>query len=310
MNHDFGRWAHRLLATALLATLAACSLGGSGGHAAAPVGPSAPGSSTPTPAPSPDTPSTPTPKPSPGDVDVRDDDDATPTTVRKASYGHYFAMRYSDAPADAAMLCAQPGVAGVVWRRTWFEVEPSPGQYDFDSFDRVLEAIAKSPNPQCQLWLFVEYKSFANSPVKNPCPAHLRAGHSGLNAHGHGAATCFMWEPEVATAYVQMMRAAAQRYDDHPRVEGLVLQESALGFTDGYSQDVADGGTYTATAWRDALSTLVTECGAAFAQSPLHGVPQLHPWRAEVPGRRRSRGSRRTGSSRVHLRPGPAARRA
>ena len=186
---------------------------------------------------------------------------------RKDSYGHYFATRYADTPADAAMLCEQPGVRGVVWRRTWGEVEQLPGIYDFGSFDQVLAAIAGSQKPDCQLWLFVEYKSFTSSPVKNPCPPYLRGEYSALNADGSGAYTCFMWEPVVVQAYVAMMRAAAARYDAHPRVEGLILQESALGFNAEYSQDVGTGGTYTAEAWRDALVELVGQCGAAFARS-------------------------------------------
>ncbi|MCE3284593.1 MAG: hypothetical protein K0R70_849 [Steroidobacteraceae bacterium] len=186
---------------------------------------------------------------------------------RKARYGHHFATRYADTPADAAMLCEQVGVDGVVWRRTWGEVEPTPGTYDFSSFDAVLAAIAGSQNPDCQLWLFVEYKSFASSPVKNPCPEYLRLDYSAPNAGGSGASTCFMWEPVVVEAYAAMMRAAAARYDANPRVEGLIMQETALGFSGAYSQDVADGGTYTAEAWRDALVQLVSQCGSTFARS-------------------------------------------
>ena len=88
-------------------------------------------------------------------------------------------------------------MSGVVWRKTWGEVETDPGVYDFQGFDDVLTAIAGSRNPQCQLWLFVEFKSFGHSELKNPCPAHLQAQHSGLNNTGNGAATCFMREPEV-----------------------------------------------------------------------------------------------------------------
>ena len=186
---------------------------------------------------------------------------------KKASYGHYFGTRYADTPADAATLCGQAGVRGVIWRQTWGEVETVAGQYDFGAFDAVLEAIAGSHNPQCQLWLFIEYKSFSSSPVKNPCPAHLRAGHSALNADGNGAATCFMWEPVVVDAYGAMLRAAAARYDGHPRVEGLILQESALGFNGEFSQDVSAGGTYTSEAWRDALIQLVQRCSGAFVRS-------------------------------------------
>ena len=187
--------------------------------------------------------------------------------AHKSNYGHYFATRYADTPADAAMLCEQAGVSGVVWRRTWNEVEPSAGVYDFSSFDEVLGAIAASGNPKCQLWLFVEFKSFKNSPVKNPCPKYLQSQHSGLNADGSGAATCFMWEPAVVDAYVAMMKSAAARFNDSPRVEGLIIQESALGFNGAYSQDVADGGTYTAVAWRDAMIELIGQCGTAFSQS-------------------------------------------
>jgi hypothetical protein len=184
--------------------------------------------------------------------------------LKKANYGHYFSTRYLDTPADAAMLCEQPGVRGVVWRRTWGEVETTAGIYDFSSFDQVLAAIASSANPQCQLWVFVEYKSFNNSPLKNPCPAYLQAQYSGLNSSGNGAATCFMWEPVVVSAYLSMIKAAAARYDAHPRVEGLIMQESALGFSGEFSQDVADGGTYTAEAWRDGLTSMISQCGAAF----------------------------------------------
>ena len=204
-------------------------------------------------------------KPSTGEVTHEGED--APAPARKANYGHYFALRYSDTATDVATLCAQPGVAGVVWRQTWREVEPAKGVYDFSAFDRMLDAIAASHNPHCQLWLLVEFKSFVNSPVRNPCPLYLQARHSGPNAHGQGASTCFLWEPEVVAAYVAMLRAAAARYDAQPRVEGFVIQESALGFNGSYSQDVADGGTYTAAAWRDALVTIVEACGSAFRQS-------------------------------------------
>ena len=191
----------------------------------------------------------------------------TVVQARKSNYGHYFATHYSDTPANAATLCEQVGVSGVVWRQTWNQVEPAAGVYDFSSFDQVLGAIAASHNPNCQLWLFVEFKSFSNSPVKNPCPVYLQAQHSALNSLGSGAATCFMWEPSVTDAYVAMMKAAAAHFDNNPRVEGLILQESSLSLNGGYSQDVGSGGTYTPTAWRDALITIIDQCAAAFATS-------------------------------------------
>lgn len=187
--------------------------------------------------------------------------------AQKSHYGHYFATHYSDSPATAAMLCEQKGVSGVVWKQPWNQVERVAGSYNFSSFDQVLGAIAASHHPSCQLWVFIEFKSFGNSPVKNPCPANLQSQHSGLNDYGHGAATCFMWEPVVRDAYIAMMRAAAAHFDANPHVEGFIVQESSLGLSGRYSQDVGKGGTYTPLAWRDALISIIDECAAAFTRS-------------------------------------------
>ena len=165
------------------------------------------------------------------------------------------------------MLCSKPGVTGIVWRQTWNQVEPNQGVYKFDSFEAVLSALAASSNPSCRVWIFVEFKSFANSPIKNPCPKYLQAHHSAANVLGGGAATCFMWEPVVYNAYIAMMKSAAAHFDANPHVEGIILEESSLSFNNAASQDVADGGTYTAAAWRIALIDLVDGAAAAFSHS-------------------------------------------
>jgi len=189
-----------------------------------------------------------------------------PVAGLKKHYGHYFATNYTDTPASAAALCEEPGVTGIVWRQPWNAVEPTAGHYDFSSFDQVLAAISHSANPSCQLWLFIEFKSFSNSPTHNPCPAYLQAQHSAPNVDDP-AATCFMWEPVVNNAYIAMMQAAGQHFDQNPRVEGLILEESSLSLNGAYSQDVAVGGTYTAVAWRDGLIKLIQGCSAAFPHS-------------------------------------------
>jgi hypothetical protein len=76
-----------------------------------------------------------------------------------------------------------------------------------------------------------------------------------------------MWEAPVVDAYSSMMKAAAAHFDTNPRVEGFIIQESSLGFNGTYSQDVADGGTYEAMAWRDALIHIIDQCAASFANS-------------------------------------------
>ena len=214
-------------------------------------------------------------------------------------------------PADVAMLCEQAGVTGVVWRETWNEVEPGAGVYDFSVLrQRCLPRLHGSHNPQCQVWIFVEYKSFTNSPVKNPCPVYLQAQHSGLNADGNGAATCFMWEPVVVQAYTAMMKAAAERYDANPRVEGLIFQESALGFNGAYSQDVADGGTYTRRSVARRADRTDRAVRRGVLAKSLHGIHEFHSQQAAISGRCFRRDRRRARQSRLPVGTGPAARSA
>ncbi len=75
-----------------------------------------------------------------------------------------------------------------------------------------------------------------------------------------------MWDEVVVAAFENMLTALAARYDDNPRVEGYIFQESALGFNSGYSQDPPEG-TYSAEAFRDALIHMVQHCTDVFETS-------------------------------------------
>lgn len=174
----------------------------------------------------------------------------------KADYGHYFATNGADTPADAAMLCAKPGVSGIVWRQSWAEVETSPGVYDWRSFDAVVSAV----RPGCRVWLLIEWKSFSPD---NPCPAYLRAAFSAPTSNG---VSCFMWDPYVRQRFGALLTAAGKRYDANAKVEGVVLQESSTSFIGAYAQEPPVG-TYSAEAWRDGLIDLSRRCAAAFPSS-------------------------------------------
>ena len=49
--------------------------------------------------------------------------------------------------------------------------------------------------------------------------------------------------------------------------QGVIFEESSLSLNGPYSQDVADGGTYTPEAWRDALIGLTRHCSTSFPTS-------------------------------------------
>ena len=114
---------------------------------------------------------------------------------RKSNYGHYFATHYSDTPADAAMLCEQPGVTG---SRLAADVEPGragPRRLQF----RLVRQGADGDRGLAQSALPAladgRVQELCQQPVKNPCPVYLQAQHSAMNSNGNGAVTCFMWEP-------------------------------------------------------------------------------------------------------------------
>ena len=110
-------------------------------------------------------------------------------------------------------------------------------------------------------------QEFPQQSDKNPCPVYLQAQHSGLNADRPWSlrpASC--GSPIVVEAYVALIKAAAARYNDNPRIEGLILQESALQSEWGLFAGCRRWGDLLAEAWRDALIELVGQCGAAFSQ--------------------------------------------
>ena len=111
----------------------------------------------------------------------------------------------------------------------------------------------------------------------------------------------------MVTAYEAMMKAAAAHFDDNPRVEGVILQESSLSLNGDYSQDVGDGGTYTPAGWRDALIEIIDQCAAAFRLEPLRAVPQFPARRPVVPARYLGRDLGGARQPRVHFGAGPAA---
>ena len=226
---------------------------------------------------------------------------------RKARYGHYFSSRDDDTVDDLATLCEQAGVQGVIWRRTWYEIEPRPGVYDFGSYDAALRAIANSHNPQCQLWIFVEFKSFNGSTHKNPCPAYLQAQHSALNQNGR-TYTCFMWEPVVANAYIKMMRAAAARYDGEPARRGL----HHPGIGPELIRGVLAGRRGRRNLHRRSLARRARQyrwsVRVGVHAEPLPCVPELHPQRAGVSQRRFACALGNPRQPRLHVGPRSAAR--
>ncbi len=175
--------------------------------------------------------------------------------VRKYRPGHYIAMnRYDDHPA--IINAVKPGVVGMQIRYTWASLEPSFNQYDFSNIRADLALLAAQG---MQLVIFVEDKSFT---AEIPTPPYLR-NHTLANRHN--GYTSMRWQPYVVTRLNLLLEALGKEFDDHPNVEGIALQESALSLDDAPLE--ANG--YTPEKYRDALLSNLRAAARHFPSSQV-----------------------------------------
>lgn len=163
----------------------------------------------------------------------------------------------------------RPGVAGVQKRYTWRELEPRPGEYDFSEIVRDLDVASQAGG---QLVVFVCDKSFKN---ERSTPRYLWEEHtlpvkSVATGTGHVAKR---WDPYVVERFGKLMHAMAQRLGTHPNLEGVAIQETALGVEDA----VLGANGYTPARYRDALIEQVTTAADAFPQARVFWYANFLP---------------------------------
>lgn len=100
-------------------------------------------------------------------------------------------------------------------------------------------------------------------PASGTTAAYVSGGRvfTGTNVY-----TCKIYDSTVQKRYNDVLKALGTKYDSDPQFEGLVFQETALGFGAPYDQDATTTpahGTYTAAGFRDALILQVQNCAAA-----------------------------------------------
>jgi hypothetical protein len=178
------------------------------------------------------------------------------TPALKYHPGHYIAMNGFDGQ-DAMLLAVQPGVRGAHKRYPWRELEPEPGVYDFSIVAADLQLMA---DHGMQLVVMIEDKTFTDA---RPTPPYLWETHTlPNNAGGH---TAKRWDPYVVERLSRLLAELGARFDEHPALEGIALQESAMSL----SQDVKNAHGYTPEAYRDALIEILSNARAAMPRSQV-----------------------------------------
>lgn len=130
-------------------------------------------------------------------------------------------------------LLRQPKIRGAQVMYIWSELEPRRDEYDFASIDedlQYLEAHGKT--------LFVQLQDATFYDRFQPAPDYLRSpefdGGVVAQRDDDGEAEGWVvkrWNPAVRARFAKLLAALGERFDG--RVEGLNLQESAIGVTPG-----------------------------------------------------------------------------
>ncbi len=192
------------------------------------------------------------------------DDEATPDTpeapdtpaARKYNPGHYIAMNGFDGQS-AMLLAVQPGVRGIHKRYLWKDLEPALGTYDFSAIAADLQLMA---DHGMQLVVMIEDKTFTDT---RPTPPYLWEAHTLPNSGG--GYTAKRWDPYVIERLSRLIDQLGSRFDEHPNLEGMALQETALSLAQGVK--TAHG--YTPEAYRDALISVLLNARAALPGSQV-----------------------------------------
>jgi len=177
---------------------------------------------------------------------------------RKHHPGHYLAL-YGYEKQSAMSDADYPGVRGINKRYTWHSLEPALGEYDFSQIESDL-AVAASQG--LQLVVMVEDKSFRNDPP--PTPEYLW-GEQYTRLTRNNGYTAVRYDPYVIERFSALLAALGERFDSHPNLEGVALQESALGFVQSIQEETG----YTPERYRDALIEIVQNAADSFPTSQV-----------------------------------------
>ncbi len=184
--------------------------------------------------------------------------------VKRPMPGHYIATLgpvadISKGNPSVLSYATQPGVKGLILRYTWKELEPTLGVYNLT---HVASDIAKVKAVNRRVVVMVLDKSF--NPT-SPLPDYMSAYAVPMfiqksNSYGVIAKR---WDPYVVGRLNALMQKLAASFDANYTLEGLAIQESAVGNFDVKLYN------YDSQAYGAALANVVTSGQTALKHSKL-----------------------------------------
>lgn len=188
-------------------------------------------------------------------------------STRKINPGHYMRLEFwqrNNLATYLGNLCAEPSTTGMLLRYWWNWIETTPGSFDFSLIDADIAFI--KANSDKQIIIGVNNKSFDLS--DNMMPSDIDSAPYTFEAYSGGEPdgwNCCWWNSTVRTRFIELLRQLAVRYDDDPRVEGILTQETATGL----NTDEIDTYNYTVQGYIDGINEIYQE-GSKFWKNSIY----------------------------------------
>ena len=182
---------------------------------------------------------------------------AVTSTASKYNPGHYISMKRFDDRTDKLEALRQPGVQGLQIRYYWNELETSFDKYSLNRLQADLDLVASKGKT---LVIIVEDKTF-NGDI--PTPHYLRNEYTYPNRNG--GYTAIRWNPYVVERFTKLLRIVGNKFDDHPGLEGIAIQESSLSLNDS----VLKAANYSPEKYRDSIIETLQKASRHFPQSQV-----------------------------------------
>jgi hypothetical protein len=122
----------------------------------------------------------------------------------------------------------EPGSRGVQIGMGWKVIEPAPNKLDFSWIDQYLAVVDDFPNRYLVIQFmdrcFGHCRPTATFP-SDMIPTMIEERKS--RDHREQSWVAKLWEPEVMDREIRVISALGERYNRHPRFEGIVIPETA-----------------------------------------------------------------------------------
>jgi hypothetical protein len=175
-------------------------------------------------------------------------------------------------------VASSPGLAGTVVDVSWSQLEPSPGTFDFSTLDADLAAVSNYNSAHPGATLGVKLRVWA----ANDAPEWAKTMDGtpiSTDVNNQPATVAQWWQPDYRAAWAALQSALAQRYDNNPLINEVVVA-SCASLTDepmimAATPDVAT--VLLADGWTNAAQQSCLD-GALSDYAPWHHTGIYYPF--------------------------------